>query len=69
MEHISDKLKAEFSRAKNAFLEADRICIISHRGPDGDAVGSNCALKLALQAMGKEVVSACVDPVHGVRRA
>ncbi|MBL4694635.1 DHH family phosphoesterase [Candidatus Gracilibacteria bacterium] len=63
MEHISDKLKAEFSRAKNAFLEADRICIISHRGPDGDAVGSNCALKLALQAMGKEVVSACVDPV------
>lgn len=37
--------------------------IISHRGPDGDTVGANLALRLALRHQwNKEVVSACVDP-------
>lgn len=61
MLHISEKLKVEFQKAKNTLLEAQKICIVSHRGPDGDAVGSNLALRLALIALGKEVTSACVD--------
>ncbi len=59
---ITDNLKFEFQKAKKAMLEAQRICIISHYGPDGDAVGSNLALKAGLEALGKEVVSACKDP-------
>ncbi len=61
--YVSDQLRVEFNKARLALLQAERICIISHRGPDGDAVGSNLALRLALENMEKEVVSACVDPV------
>ena len=56
-------MKAKFGEAKQALMEASRICIISHRSPDGDAVGSNLALRYALEALGKTVVSASVDPV------
>lgn len=63
MLHIIEKLKIEFNKAKRVFLENQKFCIISHRSPDGDAVGSNLALRLALENLGKEVVSACVDPV------
>jgi len=55
--------KNEVRKVKSAMVEAHKICIISHRNPDGDAVGSNVALKMALENLGKEVVSACVDPV------
>jgi bifunctional oligoribonuclease and PAP phosphatase NrnA len=60
---IADDLKLEFQRAKKVFEAAERIVIISHRSPDGDAVGSNLALRHGLEALGKTVVSACVDPV------
>lgn len=63
MIQISEKMRAEFQKAKRVLLEAQRICIISHRSPDGDAVGSNLALRLPLEALGKQVVSASVDPV------
>lgn len=53
----------EFSEARDLLENARRIVIISHRGPDGDTVGANLALKLALSLQWKkEVVSACVDP-------
>jgi len=54
---------SKFAEAKRTLLNADRICIISHRSPDGDAVGSNLALRYCLEKLGKKVVSACVDPV------
>ncbi len=60
---ISDYLKFEFQKAKKAFNDAQNIVIISHRNPDGDAVGSNLALRYGLEALGKNVTSACVDPV------
>lgn len=56
-------LKIDFERAKLEMLKANTVCIISHRKPDGDAVGSNVALRLALENLGKKVVSASVDPV------
>src|SRR3989344_8051186 len=53
----------EFLEAKNLLLSARRIVILSHRHPDGDAVGANLALRLALKHQwNKKVVSACVDP-------
>ena len=42
---IIDELKA-----------ADRICVVGHMRPDGDCVGSQVGLALALKALGKKVV-------------
>lgn len=56
-------LNENFLKAKQALVQARNICIISHRAPDGDAVGANLALRLALENLGKNVVSACVDKV------
>lgn len=61
--YISENLRTEFFKAKKALLEARQIVIISHRSPDGDAVGSNLALRLAMETLGKKVASASVDPV------
>ncbi len=63
MEQISEQLELEFNKAKRVFEGAQKICIISHRSPDGDAVGSNLALRMGLENIGKTVVSACVDTV------
>lgn len=60
---ITEALKQEFEKVKEVFENNQRFVIISHRGPDGDAVGTNVALKMALEKMGKFVVSACVDAV------
>jgi len=62
-ERITRLLQSDFLQAKNAIESAHNICIISHRSPDGDAVGSNLSLKAALKQMGKHVTSACIDPV------
>jgi len=39
----------------------ERILIVSHRKPDGDAIGASLALKLGLQALGKTVEVALLD--------
>lgn len=62
-EIIHRKLENEFALAKETLLKAEKICIISHRRPDGDAVGANLGLRMALEALGKTIVSACVDPL------
>lgn len=54
----------EFAAAKNLLSKAQKIVIVSHRSPDGDTIGANLALRLALKYQwGKEVISACIDPV------
>jgi phosphoesterase RecJ-like protein len=42
---------------------AERILIVTHVGPDGDAIGSTLGLGWLLRAQGKEPVLACADPV------
>jgi bifunctional oligoribonuclease and PAP phosphatase NrnA len=42
---------------------ARRICVVGHVRPDGDCVGSQLALTLALQGAGKDVVCWNEDPV------
>ncbi|MBD3330633.1 hypothetical protein GF354_03845 [Candidatus Peregrinibacteria bacterium] len=63
MIRVPENLRFQFDKAKNTLLEAEKICIISHKGPDGDAVGSNLGLRLCLENMGKQVTSACVHPI------
>ncbi len=44
-------------------LQADRILLLAHQYPDGDTLGSNFALCLALQSLGKTVRVACGDTI------
>ena len=39
----------------NEIMAANNICIVSHDGPDADAVGSSLALESALKQIGKDV--------------
>lgn len=58
---ISKKLKPKIQEFKNQILKANKILIVSHKHPDGDAVGSCLALRLVLRALGKEVEVAMLD--------
>lgn len=47
-----------------ALLRAwDKICIVSHRSPDGDTLGAAAALLRALRFLGKTVMFRCADAV------
>jgi len=48
-------MKASFDEIAGAIKHADRIVILSHVRPDCDAIGSQLALALSLQQLGKEV--------------
>ena len=47
-------------------LRRDNILLVAHASPDGDTLGSTCALFGALKAMGKRVAMACESPVPAV---
>lgn len=51
----------EFKKAQDLIHQAKRVAILSHKNPDADAVGANLAMREALENLGKEVISACVD--------
>ncbi len=46
---------ASFAEIASALRENQRIAILSHVRPDGDAFGSQLALALSLQQLGKDV--------------
>jgi phosphoesterase RecJ-like protein len=48
-------MKASFHEIAEAINQANRIAILSHVRPDCDAIGSQLALALSLQQIGKEV--------------
>jgi bifunctional oligoribonuclease and PAP phosphatase NrnA len=48
-------MKASFHEIAGAIHQANRIAILSHVRPDCDAIGSQLALTLSLQELGKEV--------------
>lgn len=39
--------------------KSQKILLVTHKNPDGDAIGSILAFKIALQTLGKEVVAVC----------
>lgn len=57
---MSDDVLAEIGRQLRT---AQRILVVSHIRPDGDAVGSTLGLGLALQAAGKDARMALADGV------
>ena len=46
-----------------AVQQAEKILVITHVGPDGDALGSITAVGVALRQMGKQATLLCDDPV------
>lgn len=43
-----------------------KILLLTHKNPDGDAIGSILALYLSLKKLGKDVVAVCNDPAPAV---
>jgi len=58
---VNDSLEA----ICRVFREKDRFLIACHENPEGDAIGSELALALALRKMGKTVTVLNADPVPG----
>jgi len=56
-QHITEQQVADRLR------RADNILLLAHQYPDGDTLGSNFSLCLALQALGKQVRVVCGDPI------
>lgn len=48
---------------KQAIMQAQTILVVTHIGPDGDAIGSLTAVGNALARLGKQVTMACDDNV------
>ncbi|MCK9419475.1 MAG: bifunctional oligoribonuclease/PAP phosphatase NrnA [Nitrospirae bacterium] len=51
-----------------ALKECTTILISTHKSPDGDALGSQLGLMLALEKMGKTVIAQNLDPVPEIYR-
>lgn len=49
--------------AADRLMAADNVLLLAHQYPDGDTIGSNYALFLALRALGKQVRVLCGDPI------
>lgn len=47
----------------NHLLNAQNIIIVPHQNPDGDALGSACALNEYLKQIGKQTATFCLDTV------
>lgn len=47
---------------------SEKILLLTHQNPDGDALGSLLALSLVLKSLGKEPTAVSSDPVPGVFR-
>ena len=52
----SPPIPTELTRVANALREHARFLVTTHENPDGDALGSMLATKLALRQLGKDVV-------------
>jgi phosphoesterase RecJ-like protein len=57
---LKAKLLQEIARAVETH---DRFAVFSHEEPDGDAIGSQIALALALRKLGKQVVSLRLEKI------
>jgi len=49
-----------------AIKGSENILLLTHKGPDGDAVGSILAVSLALEKLGKKTYAVCADKVSPV---
>jgi len=55
-----------FSQAKNLIDAAGRILLVTHKYPDGDALGSSLAMKMGLEELGKQTTVYCLPEISPV---
>lgn len=60
---ISKEIKQKIQEFKEKAVQASKILIVTHKEPDGDAIGSSLALRVAIRFLGKEVSVAIIDMV------
>lgn len=58
-------MRMDWDKASSLVTGAQRIVVITHVGPDGDAIGSMLGLAHALRREGKDVVAAVDEGVPG----
>jgi len=58
---ISKVLKIKIQKFKNIILGASKILIVAHQKPDGDAIGSSLAMRIALHSLGKQAEVSIID--------
>lgn len=58
-------MRGDLSAIRRVLREKDRFLIACHENPEGDAIGSELALALALRKMGKTATVLNADPVPG----
>lgn len=64
MKEATNKNKAKIlSKINEVIGKHERFALFSHEEPDGDAIGSQVALSLALKRLGKKVLSLRLDSV------
>jgi bifunctional oligoribonuclease and PAP phosphatase NrnA len=51
----------QYKVAEKALKESQKILLVSHRKPDGDTLGANIAMHLALRTLNKDTTLACID--------
>ena len=56
-------MQSQINAIQALIEQSERILVITHVGPDGDAIGSLTAVGLALQQLGKNVTMMCDDKV------
>ena len=61
--------EATLAQVVAAIHARQRFLVTSHAKPDGDAIGSQIAMALALQALGKQVRVVDADPAPQPMRA
>ncbi|MBI2637083.1 MAG: DHH family phosphoesterase [Parcubacteria group bacterium] len=59
-------MREDFVQFKQALLQHESVALITHKRPDGDAIGSVLALTTYVKSLGKQAQSYCVDEVPGV---
>jgi len=59
----SKKSSKLIERILDGIRDSERICVVGHVRPDGDCIGSQLGLALALKAQGKKVVCWNQDPM------
>lgn len=60
--------KSELQDAARLITSSNEILISGHVNPDGDSLGSTCALSLALKKLGKSVLAVSQDTIPDVYR-
>ena len=56
-------ISEEIKKLEQAILVSNKVLLVIHRKPDGDAIGSMLAIKHYLSDLKKQTLCFCIDPI------